>query len=211
VSKIALFSFLVLFGCSGAQTIDEAHFWLDVEVQQKTRNREQEVVLPRPPLKFASGSSVSSCEEYFQQSGEFVETAANYSARSHYLVCDALKLTDTWPVQAVNNPFDEKLALCSSVNLASFKHSLHSPVEVENVTLTSWFGSKAQEGLNTCAFRGVDQNFVLNAVLLVKEPNKPQRLWVWVTDEILNSSYRAYLQIWFVFDESSGMWLAADE
>ena len=49
---------------------------------------------------------------------------------------------------------------------------------------------------------------MLNAVLLVKEPEKPKKMWVWVIDEILDATYRSYEAVWFVFDESKSMWIA---
>lgn len=57
-------------------------------------------------------------------------------------------------------------------------------------------------------FSGEGRNFVLNAVLLVDQPEKPKEMWVWVIDEILDATYRSYEPVWFVFNESQNMWVA---
>ncbi len=64
------------------------------------------------------------------------------------------------------------------------------------------------DGLNTCSFQAEGRNFVLNAVLLVEEKQKPKEIWIWVIDEILDASYRSYVPVLFVFDESKSMWIA---
>lgn len=204
-----LLPFLVaLVGCSSAESPKNDYFWLDPEVREKVQNSSEELLISRPKVEFINGNTVSNCEQYFQQEGGFSETAANYAARSHYLICDALKLAETWPPKPANKPLEEELSLCSSLNLASFKHSFRPRIETENATLTQLFGGEAVDGVNTCIFQGEGRNFVLNAVLLVKEPEKPKKIWVWVIDEILDATYRSYEPVWFVFDESNSMWIA---
>ncbi len=197
-----------LIGCSNAKSIEHRYFWLDPDVREKVQNPSEELLTSRPQLEFANGSSASNCEEYFQQQGKVNETAANHSARSHYLICDALKLADTWPPKLEDKPIEEDLSLCSTFSLSSLEHSLRPRVEADGATLTQLFGEEAIQGLNTCSFQGEGRNFVLNAVLLVQEKEGPKRMWVWVIDEILDATYRSYEAVWFVFDESKSMWIA---
>ncbi|MCR2746113.1 hypothetical protein [Limnobacter parvus] len=199
---------VALVGCSSGKSPDNDYLWLDPDVQEKVQKSSKESELSRPQVEFTNGNTVSNCEEYFLQEGGFTETAANYTARSHYLICDALKLAETWPPKSGGKPLDQDLSLCSSLNLASFKHSLRPRIETENATLTQLFGAEAVDGVNTCTFQGEGRNLVLNAVLLVKEPEKPKKMWVWVIDEILEATYRSYEPVWFVFDESKSMWIA---
>lgn len=204
-----LLAFLVvLVGCSSGKSHDDNYLWLNPDVQQKVQNSSEEIKISRPELKFSNSSTASNCEQYFRHEGGVTETAANYAARSHYLVCDALKLAETWPPKSGGKPLDQDLSLCSSLDLASFKHSLRPRIETENATLTQLFGAEAVDGVNTCTFLGEGRNFVLNAILLVKEPEKPKKMWVWVIDEILEATYRSYEPVWFVFEESKSMWIA---
>ena len=204
-----LLAFLVaLIGCSSGESPDNDYLWLDPDVQQKVQNSFEEIMISRPQVKFSNGGTASNCEQYFRHEGGVAETAANYAARSNYLVCDALKLAETWPPKSDVKLLDQDLSLCSSLNLASFKHSLRPRIETENATLTQLFGAEAVDGVNTCTVQGEERNFVLNAVLLVKEPEKPKKMWVWVIDEILDATYRSYEAVWFVFDESKSMWIA---
>lgn len=203
-----LFFLVALVGCSSGKSSENDYFWLDPDVQEKLQNSSEELLISRPLLELTNGSTVSNCEQYFRHEGGVAESAANYAARSHYLICDALKLAEAWPPKPGGKPLDEELSLCSSLNLASFKHSLRPRIEAENATLTQLFGGEAVDKVNTCTFQGEGRNFVLNAVLLVKEPEKPKRMWVWVIDEILDATYRSYEAVWFVFDESKSMWIA---
>ncbi len=204
-----LLAFLVaLVGCSSGESPNNDYLWLDPDVQQKLQNSFEEIMISRPQIKFSNGSTASNCEQYFRHEGGVAETAANYAARSNYLVCDALKLAEKWPPKSDGKLLDQDLSLCSSLNLASFKHSLRPRIETENATLTQLFGAEAVDGVNTCTVQGEERNFVLNAVLLVKEPEKPKKMWVWVIDEILDATYRSYEAVWFVFDESKSMWIA---
>jgi hypothetical protein len=75
--------------------------------------------------------------------------------------------------------------------------------------LNQLFGEEAVNDVNTCTFQGKGRNFVLKAVFLLNEPEKPKRIWVWVIDEILDATYRSYQPVWFVFDEPKSMWIAA--
>lgn len=204
-----LLSFVAaLIGCSSAESPQNDYFWLDPNVQEKVQNSSEELLISRPLLELTNGSTVSNCEQYFRHEGGVAESAANYAARSHYLICDALKLAETWPPKPDGKPLDEDLSLCSSLNLTSFRHSLRPRIEADGATLTQSFGEEAIQGLNTCSFQGEGRNFVLNAVLLVQEKERPKRMWVWVIDEILDASYRSYVPVWFVFDESKSMWIA---
>ena len=199
---------VAIVGCSSGKSPDHDYLWLDPDVQLKVQNSFEEIKISRPQIEFSNSSTASNCEQYFRHEGGVAETAANYAARSHYLVCDALKLAETWPPKSGGKSIDRDLSLCSSLNLASFKHSLRPRIETENATLTQLFGAEAVDGVNTCTFQGEGRNFVLNAVLLVKEPEKPKKIWVWVIDEILDATYRSYEPVWFVFDESKSMWIA---
>lgn len=206
--NLVLSCLVALVGCSNAKSNDNGYFWLDSNVREKVHNSSDELRISRPKVEFSSGSTASNCEEYFRQKGDVAETAANYAARSHYLICDALKLAETWPPKPGGKQLTEKLSLCSSLNLASFKHSLRPRIEAQSATLNQLFGGEAIEGVNTCTFKGEGRNFVLNAVLLVEEPERPKKMWVWVIDEILDATYRSYEPVWFVFDESQSMWIA---
>lgn len=199
---------VAIVGCSSGKYPDHDYLWLDPDVQLKVQNSFEEIKISRPQIEFSNSSTASNCEQYFRHEGGVAETAANYAARSHYLVCDALMLAETWPPKSGGKPLDRDLSLCSSLNLTSFKHSLRPRIETENATLTQLFGAEAVDGVNTCTFQGEDRNFVLNAVLLVNEPKKPKKMWVWVIDEILDATYRSYEPVWFVFDESQSMWIA---
>lgn len=204
-----LLSFVAaLIGCSSAESPQNDYFWLDPNVQEKVQNSSEELLISRPLLELTNGSTVSNCEQYFRHEGGVAESAANYAARSHYLICDALKLAETWPPKSGGKLLYQDLSLCSSLNLASFRHSLRPRIETENATLTQLFGAEAVDGVNTCAVQGEERNFVLNAVLLVQEKERPKRMWVWVIDEILDATYRSYEAVWFVFDESKSMWIA---
>lgn len=207
---LPLFVSAVLLGCSSAESPKNDYFWLDPDVQEKVENSSEERLISRPQLEFTNGSTVSNCEQYFRQEGGVTETTANYMAHSHYLICDAFRLAETWPPKPAGNQLDEDLSLCSTLNLASFQHSLRPRIQAENATLTELFGAEAVDGVNTCTFQGERRNFVLNAVLLVKEPEKPKKMWVWVIDEILDATYRSYEPVWFVFDESQSMWIASE-
>ncbi|WP_138519423.1 hypothetical protein [Limnobacter alexandrii] len=207
--RTLLLSFLLaLVGCSNGIPTANDYLWLDPEVREKVQNSSEELLISRPPVEFSDGISASNCEEYFQRQGEVSETAENYSARSHYLICDALKLAATWPPKLEDKPIEEDLSLCSTLSLSSFVHSLRPRIEADGATLTQLFGEEAIEGVNTCSFQGEGRNFVLNAVLLVQEKERPKRMWVWVIDEILDATYRAYTPVWFMFDESRSMWIA---
>jgi hypothetical protein len=199
---------VALVGCSNAKSNDNGYLWLDSDVSEKVHNSSDELRISRPKVEFSNGSTASNCNEYLRQKGDVTETAANYAARSHYLICDAIKLGETWPPKPGGKQLTEKLSLCSSLNLASFKHSLRQRIDAQSATLTHLFGWEAIEGVNTCTFQGEGLNFVLNAVLLVDEPEKPKKMWVWVIDEILDATYRSYEPVWFVFDESQSMWIA---
>lgn len=177
-------------------------------MQEKVHNSSEELLISRPQVEFINGSTASNCEQYFQQKGDVAGSAANYSARSHYLICDAIKLADTWPSKPSGKQLTEKLSLCSSLNLVSLRHSLRPRIEAQSATLTQLFGREAIDGVNTCTFQGEGRNFVLNAVLLIDEPEKPKEMWVWVIDEILDATYRSYEPVWFVFNESQNMWIA---
>ena len=151
--RTLLLSFLfALAGCSKDISTANDYLWLDPEVREKVQNSSEELLMSRPPVEFMSGISASNCGEYFQQEGEVNETAANYSARSHYLICDALKLAGTWPPKLEDKPIEEDLFLCSTLSLSSFKHSLRPRIEADGATLTQLFGEEAIEGLNTCTF-----------------------------------------------------------
>ena len=207
--RIFLWSFLVLLaGCSNADFSDNEHIWLDPDVLEKLQNSSPELLLSRPQLEFVNGSTVSSCEQYFRQNGNVVESAVNHAARSYYLVCDALKLSENWPPQALGWRGEEHLSLCSTLDLSGFSHSLRARIAGDKATLSGLFGSEAMDGLNTCSVQAEGRNFVLNAVLLVEEKQKPKEIWVWVIDEILDSTYRSYEPVWFVFDEARVMWVA---
>lgn len=177
-------------------------------MQEKVHNSSEELLISRPQVEFINGSTASNCEQYFQQKGGVTESALNYSARSHYLICDAIKLANAWPPKRGDKQLTEKLSLCSGLNLVSFKHSLRPRIEAQSATLTQLFGGEAIDGVNTCTFQGEGRNFVLNAVLLVDQPEKPKEMWVWVIDEILDATYRSYEPVWFVFNESQNMWVA---
>jgi hypothetical protein len=161
-------------------------------------------------LEFDNGVSVHNCEQYLEQGVGLLETSPNFTARSHYLICDALKLSKKWPVDNNNAPFDSALSLCSALDLGSFRHSLRPRLQEDTATLAQLFGSEAIADGNTCTFEGEGRNFVLNAVLLVNEPAQPKKLWVWVTDEILDATYRTYTPIWFHFDAAQSMWVAKE-
>lgn len=203
-----LSSLIVLLGCSSTETTETDHFWLSFDVREKLQKTSKELLLQRPPLEFSNGNTVLNCEQYFQQNGGLVETSANYAARSHYLICDALQLVQTWPVRATAKQFDEDLSLCSDLNLVSFKHSLRPRIQEDTRSLAELFDGSVINDQSSCSFQGEGRNFVLDGVLLIRESQKPQRLWVWVTDEVLDATYRSYLPVWFVFDESQNMWVA---
>ena len=202
------FFLVVLAGCSNAGFNSNDYLWLDSDVRVKVQNSFEELRISRPQIEFSDGNIASNCKEYSRQKSDAAETAANYSARSHYLICDALTLADTWPPKLQDQPIKEDLSLCSSLSLAGFRHSLGPRIETENATLTQLFGEEAVGDSNTCAFEGEGRNFVLKAVFLLNEPEKPKRMWVWVIDEILDATYRSYQPVWFVFDESKSMWIA---
>ncbi|WP_394673501.1 hypothetical protein [Limnobacter sp.] len=206
--NFVLFLLVVLIGCSSGESPENDYAWLDPDVLKRVKNSSQELLLSRPQVEFANGVTASNCIEYFRQKGEVTETAANYAGRSHYLICDALKLADTWPPKLEDKPIEEDLSLCSTLSLSSFEHSLRPRIEADGATLTQLFGEEAIEGLNACSFQGEGRNFVLNAVLLVQEKERPKRMWVWVIDEILDATYRSYVPVWFVFDESQNRWIA---
>ncbi len=203
---LLLLTSIILAGCLNSQS---NYLWLDNRVVEKLQNTSSELTLSRPKLEFSNGGTVFNCEQYFHKEGDIAENSANYSARSHYLICDALRVAKAWPPKSSARKFDGDLSLCSKVNLTSFKHSLRPRVDTENATLTQLFGVEAVDGVNTCTFQGEGRNFVLNAVLRVKEEEEPQKLWVWVTDEILDATYRSYAPVWFTFDETKGMWVAS--
>lgn len=138
-----------------------------------------------------------------------MESSANFSAYSHYLICDGLRLAEKWPVQPVSSDLRRDLSLCSTLSLSGFRHSLRGQIDGENLTMESLFGKAVISGANTCELQSPDRNFVLTGVLVVNQANRPERLWVWVTDEVLSANYRAYSAAWFVWDESSQRWVTS--
>lgn len=85
------FFLVVLAGCSNPGFNSNDYLWLDSDVRAKVQNSFEELRISRPQIEFSDGNTASNCEEYFRQKSDVAETAANYSARSHYLICDALK------------------------------------------------------------------------------------------------------------------------
>ena len=207
---LLVFIWLVVSGCNQSKSPQNTYFWLDQAIVEEVRNGSSELGRPRPQLEFDNGVSVHNCEQYLEQSAGLLETSPNFTARSHYLICDALKLSKKWPVDNNTALFDSALSLCSALDLSSFRHSLHPRLQEDAATLAQLFGSEAIADGNTCTFEGEGRNFTLNAVLLVNEPAQPEKLWVWVTDEILDATYRSYTPIWFHFDATQSMWVAKE-
>jgi len=207
---LPVFIWLVVSGCNPSISPQSTYFWLDQAIAEKVRHGASESGRTRPQLEFDNGVSVHNCGQYLEQSAGLLETSPNFTARSHYLICDAQKLSKKWPVDSNTAPFDFALSLCSTLNLSSFRHSLRPRVQEGAATLAQLFGSEAIADGNTCTFEGEGRNFVLNAVLLVNEPAQPEKLWVWVTDEILDATYRSYRPIWFHFDATQSMWVAKE-
>jgi hypothetical protein len=207
---LLVFICLVVSACYPSKSPQSTYFWLDQAIVEKVRNGPSELISTRPQLEFDNGVSVHNCEQYLEQGVGLLETSPNFTARSHYLICDALKLSKKWPVDNNNAPFDSALSLCSALDLGSFRHSLRPRLQEDTATLAQLFGSEAIADGNTCTFEGEGRNFVLNAVLLVNEPAQPKKLWVWVTDEILDATYRTYTPIWFHFDAAQSMWVAKE-
>lgn len=197
-----------LLACSNHEVPQAGHYWLDQEVSQKLQSPTEVVGVTRPALRFDNGISVTNCEGYLQQDSAVSESNANFSAHSNYLICDALEQAKTWPISRNMKPFDQSLSLCSRVDLASFRHSLRPRIEATPVTLSDLFGAGASERANSCVFDGEGRNFVLTPILLVSKASEPSRLWIWVTDEILETSYRTYTPVWFVFDQKTDRWVA---
>lgn len=200
---------LVVSACYPSKSPQSTYFWLDQAIVEEVRNGPSELIRARPQLEFDTGSSARNCEQYLKHGAGVLETSPNFTARSHYLICDALKLSERWPLNTETTQFDSALSLCSTLDLSSFRHSLRPRLQVDAATLAQLFGSEAISDGNTCTFEGEGRNFVLNAVLLVNEPAQPEKLWVWVTDEILAATYRAYTPVWFVFDEKQNLWVAS--
>lgn len=203
---------LFLYACSACSPSHERpgaeYQWLDTNLVSRLKNADSEFALERPALEFNAGETVSTCRQYLGQKGELTESSQNFSARSHYLVCDALGLLDTYPLPAVGTESQIGVEICSKLNLATFSHSFRQSFDGNEVFVSQLPDGRVSAKGNVCQFQNEDRNFVLTAVLQTQSENEPKLLWVWVTDEILDGTYRSYEPVWFVFDEKRNMWLA---
>lgn len=199
-------------GCAESPKPSAAHVWLDPTLSELLQNPQAQLQLPKPALLLQGGVEVSSCEGYLARASDPVESAANFAALSHYLVCDAIDLAQRWPAEVAGAELaaPENLALCSTVDLASFHHSLRPQIDASRISMVELFQGAAQSDLYACRVSDPKQYFEMQAKLLIAPPGEPQRLWVWVSDEILDGKYRAYHAQWFGFDSQQGMWVAQE-
>ena len=200
---------VLLCGCLGSsRTVADGHQWLDSAVINQIVDRGKQLSSLKPELGFVNGQKVNTCEQYFLQDGPLLESSVNFLARSHYLVCDALKLSERWAVKHQESAQQPNIELCSTLSLSSFRHSLRARIDTNNITPKELLGDAAICTANSCEFQDVDRYFAVTGVLAVNEKNEPAKLWVWVTDEVLSASYRSYTAVWFTWDHDSQRWLA---
>lgn len=207
--KFLLTSILLLIaGCKDTPHATTSYAWLDRDVVGMLQNAPVEADKIRSELRFDDGSSVDTCKAYWSTQAHLLESTVNFTARSEYLVCDALKLHQRWPAAPQAVDYGKDFSLCNTLDLTSFSNSLQPRLGGEAKVLREVFQSGVIDSGNRCAFQGEGYNFVLSAILEIEEVSQPRKLWVWVVDEVTDATYRAYFPVWFDFDPVSATWIA---
>lgn len=208
----ALLLFSLQLACSNASTVE----WFDASsfAQLKVKGAVDSGRLPT--LDFQNGMSVDSCSAYLKNSAKsnLLENAVNFSNRAQYLICDAaavysankekIKLADAGAVRQIAE------SLCSQLDLSSFPNSLRQTISSSPAVMGKLFNNKARVDKNACAYSEAGRNFVLTAIALERKAGAQPRLMVWLTDEILDGTYRVYQPLWFTKDKVTGVWTSAN-
>ncbi|HEX4879986.1 MAG TPA: hypothetical protein VFV39_09100 [Limnobacter sp.] len=200
---------LAIAGCQDTEHPVISYVWLDREVVSLLQNAPVEADKIRPRLHFEDGAYADSCKSYWSNKAGVSETAANFTVRSEYLVCDAIKLHQRWPAAPQGVDHGKDFSLCNRLDLTSFSNSLQPRLGGEAKVLREVFQSGVIDSGTECVYEGEGRKFALSAILEIEERGRPKKLWVWVVDEITDTTYRAYFPVWFEFDPVSATWIAA--
>lgn len=207
-SSLALLLLSLQVACCNASSIE----WFDAPLLARIKS---DAPYKLPTLSYQNGTSVDTCAGYLENSehSDLVESPVNFSNRARYLICDArsvyltgqgsVKLADAKAVHQIAND------LCKKLDLSSFPNSFRQTIDSSPEVMSKLFRNKQQMDKNSCVYRDHGRNFVLSAIALESKPQAQSRLLIWLTDEILDGTYRAYQPIWFTKSKLTGMWVKA--